>query len=523
MFGSQFKSVLGSTALNYTAQMPEFFKELARRKVYKVAIAYVIGAWVVIQIAETVFPNIGLPDKSVTLVIGLVAAGFPLALILSWIFDLTRGGIEKTPAAKADGPSIVVVPFPDMSAEQDHEHFCDGLTEELINVLTCIPGLRVASRTSSFSLKGKPVDLADVAKRLSVEHVLEGSVRKSGNQIRVTAQLIKVADDSHVWSETYDRELDDIFAIQDDIAACILATLKLKLGVARIADATTKNPRAYEYFLRGRGYAIAKSDREVELAAEMFLKATELDPEFTRAWICLSEMCAIHAVFFQNNDRWQTWSRQAEAAIRRQLPDSAQSFLASAYSHTTCREFDLAETDFKKVIALDGSIASAYHYLARAQVHQGKKAEAAANFELATNLDIEDYESPLLAANWYLGLGDTKSAKRMAIVGIERATAILRDYPDNQRAYYLGSGGHEIMGDMSTAHEWTEKALQLNPTDKATQYNAACFYARAGDIERALDLLEQSISARAWIENDPDLETLRQHPRYKRLVRTLPA
>ncbi|MCH9696178.1 MAG: hypothetical protein K0U72_16810 [Gammaproteobacteria bacterium] len=503
--------------------MPDFFKELARRKVYKVAIAYLIGAWVVIQIAETVFPNIGLPDRSVTLVIGLVAVGFPLALILSWVFDLTSKGIKRTPAAGSDGPSIAVVPFPDMSAERDHEHFCDGLTEELINVLTCIPGLRVASRTSSFSLKGKQVNIADVAQRFGVEHVLEGSVRKSGDQIRVTAQLIKVADDSHVWSETYDRTLDDIFAIQDDIAACILATLKLKLGVVPVAETITKNPKAYEYFLRGRGYAIAKSNREVELAAEMFLKAVDLDPDFTRAWVCLSEMCAIHAVFFQNNDRWQTWSRRAEAAIRHQLPDSAQSYLASAYSHTACREFDLAEIDFKKVISLDSSIASAYHHLARAQVHQGKRAEAAANFELATERDEEDYESPLLAANSYLGLDDKKNARRMAVVGIQRAKAILQDYPDNQRAYYLGSGGHEILGDLETAQEWTEKALQLNPNDKATQYNAACFYARAGDIDRSLDLLEQSISARAWIENDPDLEPLRQHPRYRKLVRTLPA
>lgn len=512
-----------SGALNYTAQMPEFFKELARRKVYKVAIAYLIGAWVVIQIAETVFPNIGLPEKSVTLVIGLVAAGFPLALILSWFFDLTPDGIEKTPANQQDGPSIAVVPFPDMSAEQDHEHFCDGLTEELINVLTCIPGLRVASRTSSFSLKGKQVDLADVAKRFNVEHVLEGSVRKSGNQIRVAAQLVEVASDSHVWSETYDRELDDIFAIQDDIAACILATLKLKLGVARAAETITKNPKAYEYFLRGRGYAIAKSNREVELAAKMFLKAIELDPDFTRAWVCLSEMCAIHAVFFQNNDQWQTWSRKAEAAIRRQLPGSAQSFLASGYSHTACREFDLAESDFKKVIELDNSIASAYHYLARAQVHQGKRAEAAANFELATQYDEEDYESPTLAANCYEGLGDAEGARRMSVLGVERATAILRDYPDNQRAYYLGSGPHEILGDLETARAWMEKAIELSPADKATQYNAACFYARTGDIERSLDLLEQSISARAWIENDPDLEPLRQHPRYKKLVSTLPA
>ena len=502
--------------------MPRFLQELSRRKVARVAIAYLIGAWLVVQIADVVLPNIGLPDESVTWVIAAVAVGFPAALVLSWIFDVTPDGVVRTAGADEHDRSIAVIPFPDMSAEKDQEHFCDGLTEELLNVLTCIPGLRVASRTSSFSLKGKRVDLRETAARLGVRHLLEGSVRKDGNRIRVTAQLIDAQTDTHLWSETYDRELDDIFAIQDDIAACILKKLKLQLGPTRSASDDTDNPKAYEYFLRGRGYAVSKGSRDVQLAAEMFLKAVELDTDFTRAWVMLSEMCAIQAVFYENSECWQDWSRMAGSAIARLLPDSAASSLAKGYAHTACRKFALAEQEFGRTIALDETNGSAYHYLARAQMQQGKRPDAAANFTLAAEIDAEDYESPLLAANLQGGLGNEEQARKMARIGVERADKILQDYPDNQRAYYLGSVGHELLGDLETARDWTEKALRLNPTDKATQYNAACFYARNGEIERALDLLENSISARGWVENDPDLGNLRDHPRYRALVESLP-
>lgn len=502
--------------------MPKFLEELFRRKVPKVAITYLIGAWLVIQISETVFPNVGLPDRAVTIVIGLAAAGFPLALILSWVFDRTPDGLVRTESRDAPGPSIAVIPFPDMSAEKDQEYFCDGLTEELLNVLTCIPGLRVASRTSSFSLKGKQIDLKDVAEKLNVQHILEGSVRKSGNRIRVTAQLIDVSSDTHLWSETYDRELDDIFAIQDDIAACILDNLKLKLGPTRSASEDTTNSKAYEYFLRGRGYALAGSDREVQLAAEMCVKAIELDPKFLRAWILLSEMCAIQAVFFQNNAQWQEWSKTTGATIDRLIPGSAESFLARGYAHTACREFPEAEVEFKRAIELNSTLGRAHHYLARAMVHQGKRAEAAESFVRATHCDPEDFESPTLAANCYRGLNADENASDMSRIALERIARTLEDYPDNQRAYYLGAGAYENIGDLVTAGQWIEKALSLNPSDPATLYNAACFYARTGETEGALDLLERSISSRAWLENDPDLDSLREHPRYKALLKTLP-
>ncbi len=509
--------------------MQDFFRELKDRKVIKVGIAYIVGAFVVMESADLMFPAIGLPESAITLVVGLLAVGFPLTLVLTWAFDITPEGIKRAEEVKASepanlGPSIAVVPFPDMSAEKDQEHFCDGLTEELLNVLTCIPGLRVASRTSTFSLKDKSIDLKEVAKKFDVQHILEGSVRKSGNRIRVTAQLIEAATDTHLWSENYDRELDDIFAIQDDIAARILDVLKLKLVPTRTAGADTSNAKAYEYFLRGRGYAMSRGARETELGAEMFKMAVDLDPGFIRAWINLAEMCAVHAVFYQDEEstRWPKIAREAADKLMEISPSPAESILASAYALTAEHNYAAAETAFKKAIELDATMALAYQYLGRAQLHQGKMEAAAASYAAATERDPDNYESPLLAIPAYEEIGDQENVLKHARIGVERVEKILEADPENQRAYYLGSSGLMVLGQMDKALEWTERALALNPRDQATRYNAACFYAKNGEIEKALDCLENSVTSRTWIENDPDLNALRDQPRYRALADSLP-
>lgn len=515
----------------YNASMFEFFRQIRDRGVVKVGIAYLVGAWLVLQLADVIFPAIGLHERSITLVLGLLAVGLPLAIILAWVFDITPEGIRRTDdantvdsaAGAVTRASIVVIPFPDMSAEQDQQHFCDGLTEELLNVLTCIPNLRVASHTSSFSLAGKDLSVKEIARRFNVAHVLEGSVRKSGNRIRVTAKLVEAGTDSLLWSETYNRELDDIFVIQDDIASSVLEALKLKFGTVRSADEDTKNAKAYEYFLRGRGYVVSKSDREVELAAEMFRKAVELDPEFTRAWINLAEMCAIYAVFFGDTSYWREIAKKAGDRLMELAPNRAESLLAFAYALTAEGRFKEAEAEFLKAIELDPTMGIARHYLGRAQLHQGKTKAAAESFAMAAQCDPEDYESPLLGSNVYDGLGDTENAHRLARIGVERAERILEDYPDNQRAYYLGAGGLQILGDSEKAREWAEYALALDPEDAATRYNSACFYAKAGEIEKALDCLENSVISRSWIENDADLNPLRSHPRYLAILDSLPA
>lgn len=508
--------------------MRDFIRQLSDRRVIRVGIGYLVGAWLTMQLVDVIFPAMGLPDWSITLMLGILAAGFPLALILSWVFDVTPSGIERTGDAaqpevtSVTGLSIAVLPFPDMSAEKDQEHFCDGLTEEFLNVLTRIPNLRVASRTSTFSLKNKDIDLKDAAQKLQVAHILEGSVRKSGNRVRITAQLIEVETDSHLWSDTYDRELDDIFAIQDDIAARVLEALQCRLGAEQLPDPTTQNPKAYEYFLRGRGYAISGSERDRELSVEMFQKAVDLDPGFIRAWIHLAEECALIANFFSKDEKWRRLADQAADKAMQLAPDQAESFLAQGHAHAASERFAEAARALQKAVDLDPTGGRAYHYLARAHYHQGHTEQALENFDKATEYDPDDYESPLLACTIYLSVKHNDGARRTAEIGVERAERILKDYPDNQRAYYLGSAGLFVLEQHDRAKEWAERALTINPDDSATRYNSACFFVKYGDIDRALDCLENSVQSRTWFENDPDLDPLRDHPRFKTIVAALP-
>jgi adenylate cyclase len=523
------------TTLTYTAVMKKFLQQLRDRGVIKVGLAYLVGAWLVLQLADVIFPALNLPDVAITLVLGIMVVGFPLALILSWAFDMTPDGIVRTPdqtpadevnqdsAPTADESlSIAVLPFSDMSADKDQEHFCDGLTEELLNVLTRIPGLQVSSRTSSFSFKGKSIDIPEIANRLHVGNILEGSVRKSGTRLRITAQLIHVASDSHLWSETYDRELEDIFVIQDDIARQILKGLEYRLGGAPSLVPTTKDPKAYEYFLRGLGYALVAGQRDMELAVEMFQKAVEHDPAFLRAWIRLSEQCAMLAQFYSRDQKWPDVASSAAAKALELSPDGADSALAAAYALIANQRYDEAEKELRKVIEVDPMNARAFHHLGRTLFQRGDIAGALDNFDRATALDPDDFESPLIATSAYESQGELANARRVAAIGVERAEKVLQDYPDNQRAYYLGASGLTLMGQDERALEWAERALEISPNDPGTTYNSACFFARLNEQERALDCLEQSIVSRNWIESDPDLDNLRDHPRYLAFLEGLP-
>jgi adenylate cyclase len=514
--------------------MKKFFRQLRDRHVFKVGIAYLVMGWVVLQIADVIFPALNLPGWSITLTLVLLAVGFPISLILAWVFDIKPSGIEKTESAEPTSPqnpmiarqpdhnlSIAVLPFPDLSAEQGQQHFCDGLTEELLNVLMQIPGLKVASRTSCFAFKGKSIGLAAAAQRLQVAHILEGSVRKSGNTLRISAQLVEAASDTRLWAETYNRELSDIFAIQDDISERILGALKVKFGGGDLPGHTTRDARAYEYFLRGKGHAMKNSEGDLLRADELFRKAVEQDPDFVRAWTALAEVNASRALFLGGGESARQSAENAGAMAVKLAPDRADSYMASGFGHLAGQRYSEAEREFLKAIEINPDLIRAYHYLARASVHQGRIENAVQYFTRATELDPEDWESPMLAIASHEKLGDLEGAQRAARIGIKRVERHLEDYPDNPRAYYLGLAALALLGQKEKARQWAARALEL-AEDGPTRYNLACFWAGEGEIDTALDCLENSIQSRSWIENDPDLDKLRDHPRYRALMASLP-
>ena len=313
-----------------------FIKELKRRNVFRMAVVYVIAAWVIMQVAEVLKELANLPDWAGPTILGLLAVGFPIALILSWFYELTPEGIslekhvdraesithingrrldfivisllcaavilfayDKWWIGRPPQESIAVLPFVNMSNDATNEYFSDGISEELLNLLTKIPELKVASRTSAFQFKGEKIDLAEVAQKLKVAHVLEGSVRSSGNQVRITAQLIKADDGYHMWSQTYDRSMDNIFAIQDEISVAVVEALKIKL-LGEAPRSEVVNPEAYALFLKGR-YLYAQWGKDnLELAIDSLKAALVIEPAYTEAWSLLS---AAYLAQTQNGNR----------------------------------------------------------------------------------------------------------------------------------------------------------------------------------------------------------------------------
>ena len=315
------------------------FEELKRRHVVKAAIAYIIVAWLILQISDVILGQIGVPDWLFKVILYLLCIGFPLILLFAWAYDLTPAGLKRTssadtaPEAEAtpveeQGPdvtstpsraSVAVLPFVNMSGNPENEYFSDGLSEELLNVLAKVSSLKVAARTSSFHFKGHTGDIADVARRLGVGSVLEGSVRQAGDRIRITTQLINAQDGYHLWSETFDRELDDIFAVQDEIAKSVVKALKVKLlgeDRAHLNAGGTTNPEAFKAYLQGMHYRNRGSDEAaLHSAVESYQHAIELDPDYAQAFAGLA---AAYDQLATNNfaDLDQVVDQAQEAAMK---------------------------------------------------------------------------------------------------------------------------------------------------------------------------------------------------------------
>ncbi len=515
--------------------MSSLIKELRDRKVFKVAIVYVIGGWLLMQVADVMFPALGLPEWTITLVVALLIIGFPVALILAWAYEATPDGIRRDPGdvdadrAQADTAgdtgvaprtgSIAVLPFIDMSPDKDNEYFSDGLTEELLNVLAGASGLDVSSRTSCFTFKGKDVDIPTVAEKLKVAHVVEGSVRKAGNQIRIAAQLIEAASDTHLWSDTYDRELDNIFDIQDDIARKITKALRVRLDPRHTPEVTTDSAKAYDLYLRGRGFYHKFGPKTLRYAIEMFTKATEADPEFARAWCGIADCHSILVLYHGSGKSDLTSSDEASLKAIELAPELAEAYVSRGLFYLAAEQHRDAEHMFEQAIGLEPNMFEAHYHLARACIHQNKLTQALEWFDKAAKRSPDDFEGPLIAAPIYRSLGKHERAHTEEVRGIANAERHLEAHPDNARAYYLGTTALFHTGQEQKANEWAERALAIDPTDGSTLYNVACFYAQAGNADKAFDCLDRGgIHSVAWMDVDPELDPIRDHPRFDEIL-----
>jgi len=424
--------------------------------------------------------------------------------------------------------SIAVLPFTNVSADPENEYFTDGMADEIINALSKIQTLRVASRTASFALKGKNEEIAEIGRKLKVSTFLEGSVRKMGNRLRITAQLVNVADGYHLWSERYDREMEDVFAIQDDISQSIVKALRVILSEDEkkaIEKSHTENVKAYEFYLRGRQF-FEDRRKSLEYARQMFKRATDADPHYAIAHAGIADCSSL---LYINHDARETNLRQAETASLRALelePELAEGHLARAIAlWLNKRNFAEAEAEFEKAMRLDPNLFEAPYFYGRACQSQGKFAEAVRLYERASQLRPEDYQTASSLSQAYHSLGKNDEARIATLRALKLIEQRIELNPDDARAYNLAGALFAELGESDRAFEYARRAAEIDPDDTVTLYNAACTYATLGRHEEALDSLEKALDKgyghKEWIEHDPDFAPLRDTPRFRALLEAM--
>ena len=418
--------------------------------------------------------------------------------------------------------SIAVLPFSNMSADPENEFFADGIAEEIINALTKIQTLDVVSRGSAFAFKQRSEDVSEIGKKLNVRTVLEGSVRKAGNRLRITAQLIDVGTRNYLWSERYDREMADVFEIQDEIATNIVNALKLVLTPheeAAIKKVPTQSVRAYEYYLRGRQLFHQRRGVTLDAAEDMYRRAIALDPNYALAYAGLADCSVFRA---QDQGGGEEAVAQADAASKRALeldPNSAEAHSSRGLTLGHQHRYEEAQKEFEEAMRLDPTFYEAPYFFGRILQSQGKLDEAATMYERAVSIRPDEYQTLSYLAMAYQSVGDqekTREASQRMVKAAERAISI---NPGDARALYLGAINLERIGESERAQEWAARALRLDPHHPVMLYNLACFHSVAGRVDIAIDHVERALELgflhKEWYLTDSDLANIRDLPRFK--------
>jgi serine/threonine-protein kinase len=568
-----------------------FFAELKRRNVYKVAIAYAVVGWLLIQVATQVFPFFEIPNWGIRLVVLVIAIGFPIALIIAWAFELTPEGLKRTEDADLARPrpkshawiyivivgvlasvslfflgrftaptkqtgsnealekSIAVLPFVDLSQAHDQEYFCDGIGEEILDALAKIEGLRVVARTSSFSFKGKNADVSEIGQKLNVQNVLEGSLRREGNRIRVSAQLVSVANGSHLWSETYERELQGVFAVQDEITRSIVDALKIKLAVAPPARAQ-QNTDAYDLYLQGL-YLSNKSDEEnLRKSLSLFQRALDIDPNLAQAW------SGVAKAWYWLADAYvsplEALPKVKEAASRALALDERN---AEAHCHLgetkllLDRDPSGEEGELKRALQIDPNSGTAHLSMALLKTAQGDLKEGIrqiqeaergdplapviCSFAVSIYLAADRVEDAIAAGKRALQIDpnyvyfDSALADAYREKGdFEKAIAL---YEKAQATIHLPSAGLAVayakMGRREDAKRILDQLVERSRQQYVKADSIAGVYAALGEKDEAFSWLERAFNEHSaplyGFGSDPEFRPLRSDPRFAELLRRM--
>jgi TolB-like protein/tetratricopeptide (TPR) repeat protein len=582
------------------SEKPSFFAELKRRNVYKIAVAYAVVAWLLIQIATQVFPFFEIPNWTVRLVVLLLAIGFPVALMIAWAFELTPEGIKRTEAADAaptrhspkrawiyvviiagaisvglfflwrytgskqskrgelPAKSIAVLPFDNLSRDPDNAYFTEGVQEEILTRLAKIADLKVISRTSTQRFKSSPDNLPQIAKQLGVANVLQGSVQKSADQVRVTVRLINAMTDAHLWAESYDRKLTDIFTVESDIAKTIADTLNAKLTGAEeraIIKRPTEDPEAHELYLKGRFFWNKRTGADLRTAIQYFNQAIAKDPNYALAYAGLADAYALLPLYGAASSA-DSFPR-AEAAAKKAL--EIDETLAEA--HTSLAQvllfYDLdfanSAREFERAIALNPNYATAHHWYADGPlaslgefdkaIAELKRAQQLDPLSLIINADLGvelvnarrydegiaqlrktiEMDPRFYYARWNLGTALQFNGQLREAFAEYKTAAELSDDP-----LLLGllAQAYAKLGQRSEAVKMLEQLQQLAGRRYVANYIFAIVHMALGEKDKAIDCFERAYHNHAGpdlilIKVDPMLDPLRGDPRFEALVQKI--
>ena len=428
-----------------------------------------------------------------------------------------------SPPARSARPFICVLPFINLSGDPEQEYFSDGITEDIITDLSRVSALSVVSRNTAFTFKSKHIDITQVARQLKVSHVVEGSVRKSGNRVRITAQLIEGTSDSHLWAERYDRDLQDIFALQDEISHAIVNALKLKLLPAEkeaIEHRSTSNPEAYKFYLMARKFNTTGSARHRPISIRLCQQALKIDPKYARAWALLA-ICKSNNVVLAGNAGDTGWSA-AEQALALE-PDLAEAHAAKGRILGDDGRFEESLAEHAIALRLDPENYEVNSAAARCFIALRRHEEAIGCLERAAAASESDFWALGMSIQCHEALNDLVAAKSAARRTMERVEKVLVTEPDHGGALGFGVTALATMGEVERAREWAERAILFDPENINLRYNLACSMVGLREFDRAIELLAtvfpvtkpQSVR---WFETDTSLDPIRDDPRYKALV-----
>ena len=578
--------------------LKNFFAELKRRNVYKVTIAYAVVAWLLMQIATQVFPFFEIPNWAVRLVVLLLVIGFPVALILAWAFELTPEGIKRTEIAdelpkksgrssawiyviivtgtigaglvffgrytssrqspKTAEKSIAVLPFENRSEDKANAYFAEGVQDEILTRLSKIADLKVTSRTSTQHYKSVPENLAEIAKQLGVAHILEGSVQKSGDAVRVNVQLIKAANDSQVWAETFDRKLTDIFSVESDVAKAIADQLRAHITRQEeqvIAAKPTKNIEAYDAYLRGRYFWNKRTSDGIKHAIEHFQQSIARDPDFALGHAGLADSY-IALTFYNFAAPHETMPKAKESAIKALALDDPLAEAHASLAHILMNydwNWAAAEKEFKRSIELKPDYATAHewyaiHYLTAT----GRFEEAVQEMKRALELEPAslvmntfmgatlyyagrydeaidqcrrtiEMDPNFAVAHWHLGLAyEQRQVLDAATEEFKKAISLSAGSPLMKaalgRAYAKSQKKHE-------ANEMLNELSELSKQQYVSAYEVATIYVALGNNEQAFQLLEQAYGEHSfhlvYLNVSPQFKPVSSDPRFQDLVQRI--